>query len=602
MKLDVANLLRERSDRVRLGLFIVSSLAAFMVGFLLFEPATLEQLIINYGYFYIFAVFLAFLVYAWRVLVRSRAVWQEWLRHPGWVGIALLAATVVVVWSDSFAHKVLFDEYVLQGTAWHMHATKEIGTPMRAYDFAGTWLAIDAFLDKRPYFFTFLISLLHDFTGFRLENAFVLNVSLAALTLALTYWIARALTARTGPALLAVALLATLPVFGQNATGASMELHNLAMIAVTMVCATLYLRAPDDDRLALLVLAAALLAQCRYESVLFVMPVGVVAALGWWRSGRLLLPWPVVIAPLLLVPYVWLDRFVNSKPILWQLREGDTARFGVRYLASNLEGAVNFFFNRGPGQANSLWLTLAGLVALAWAGVRLVQLVRETKLPWVPAAAAQVVVALFGLVVTANLALLMFYYWSRLDEHITARFALPLYFIFALLSAWFVHSLETRRWPALRVAFVGLGCWFIVCGLPAHSRRLYTSLNLVMHEVDWEVERLASYRGPFLLITQKATLPFVLKRIPTVNIGIARSRGAEIAWHLRQGTFHDVLVSQAIRPSSAEGDPQVDPEDVLPKEFHLEPLEQKRFGGRWIRISRVTEIETNESSTTGGAP
>jgi 4-amino-4-deoxy-L-arabinose transferase-like glycosyltransferase len=490
----------------------------------------------------------------------------------------------------------------LQGTAWHMHATKEIGAPMRAYDFAGTWLAIDAFLDKRPYFFTFLISLIHDLTGFRLENAFVLNVALAALTLALAFWLGRALTSRTGPALLAMALLATLPVFGQNATGASMEMHNVAMIAVVMVCAVLYLRAPDDNRLSLLVLAMALLAQCRYESVLFVLPVGIIVALGWWRVGRVLLPWPALIAPLLLVPYVWLDRFVNSKPILWQLREGDTARFGLRYLANNLEGARIFFFNWGPGQANSLWLTVTGLAATIWALVRMVKWIRTPRANRTTWRSSHIVLCLFGIIVAANLALLMFYYWSRLDEHITARFTLPLYFILAVLTAWFVHSLETRKWPALRLAVAGLAGWFLVFGIPAHSRRLYTSLNLVMREVEWELERVSTYQQPFLLITQKATLPFVLKRIPTVNTGTAKSRGAEIAWHMRQGTFHDVFISQVVRPSSAEGDLQVDPDDVLPDAFHLQLLEQKRFGGRWIRISRVVEIEVDGNTSVGGSP
>src|SRR5262245_31465696 len=164
-----------------------------------------------------------------------------------------------------------------------MHLTKEVGTPIRAYDFAGTWLVIDTFLDKRPYFFTFLVSLVHDLTGYRLNNVFAVNVSLAFAVLACTFWLVRSLTGKSAPAVLAVALLATLPLFGQNATGASMELLNLAMIAILMVAATLYLREPNADRLSLLVLGAVLLAQTRYESVLFVFPVSIVILLGWFR-------------------------------------------------------------------------------------------------------------------------------------------------------------------------------------------------------------------------------------------------------------------------------------------------------------------------------
>ena len=35
----------------------------------------------------------------------------------------------------------------------------------------------------------------------------------------------------------------------------------------------------------------------------------------------------------------------------------------------------------------------------------------------------------------------------------------------------------------------------------------------------------------------------------------------------------------------------VDPDDVLPENFRLEPITEKRFGGRWARLSRLIAIE-----------
>lgn len=585
----LAQLLDERAVRWRLALFALAGFAAVVLGFRLFSPDQIGRLIVHGGYPFIFALFAGFVFFAVRVAQPHRDEIVAWLRRPGWGGLAVLAATVFAVWSDSFAHKVLFDEYVLQGTAWHMHATKEIGAPIRAYDFAGTWWALDAFLDKRPYFFAFVVSLAHDFTGFRVENVYVVNTALAALTLGLTYWLVQRLTQRTGPACLAVALLATLPLFGQNATGAGMEMHNLAMITVGMVCAVLYLERPDADRVCLLVLAGALLAQCRYESALFVVPIGVVAALGWWRSGRIMLPWLVCFAPLLLVPYAWLDRFVQSKPILWQLREGETTRFALSYVANNLDGARRFFLSTAPEQPNSLWLTLTGVAAV---GVGVFSIVRWLRRPAVerPAwTASQAVVALFGLVIAGNLALLMFYYWSRLDEPIASRFSLPLYLTLALLVGWAAHVLD-RRWPATRMVAVGLAVWTLVLGSRAYSHRFYTEHNQVMHELNWELDQISARRGPVLLITSKATMPFLLKRIPALNTGIARTRTAELAWHQQLGTFREILVTRVLRPTTAEGDLIVDPDDALPESFQLESITRKRFGGRWIELCRLVAI------------
>ena len=595
------SLLRERSDRVALLLFAACAVASVLLGFRLVPPAQAERLITHGGWFYILGVFGLWVFHAWRVLQERRDVWLSWLRRPGWTGAVIVAGTAFALWSDEFAHKVLFDEYVLQGTAWHMHLTKEVGTPLRAYDFAGTWLVIDTFLDKRPYFFTFLVSLLHDLTGYRLANTFVLNAALTFVTLAAVAWLVRALTGRAGPARLAVGLLATLPLFGQNASGASMELLNVAMIAGVTIAATLYLRVPDGNRLALLVLTAFLLAQTRYESVLFVLPVGVVVLLGWWRAGRIFLPWPAIIAPLLLVPYAWHDRFVGSKPILWQLREGESARFAWQYLRGNLEGAWNFFSSVSPGQPNSAWLVLLGVAGLIAALARLATR-RRSGAATPPAPAVVPAIGLMALTVAANLGLLMFYYWSRLDEPIATRFALPFCLVLALAAGWFVHHLDRRGLPALRIGTAGLAVWLAVCAAPALAHRFYTTQNMVMHETDWEVEQAQARirRGPVLWITAKATMPFLLQRIPAVNTTIAGVRGPQIAWHLREGTFRDVFVAQVVRPTSAQGDLIVDPDEMLPPAFQLEPVAEKRFGARWIRISRLTGIDLPQTLAQPG--
>ncbi len=593
-------LFRDRSDRRRAVLFLFSGGLAFAGGFLLVKPVRAERLIVAGGYYYILGVCVLLVAFGCRVAVARRHVGLAWLRRPGWVGVALLAATLFVIWSDTFRHKVLFDEYVLQGTAWHMHATKEIGTPIRAFDINGTWLAIDTFLDKRPYFFTFLVSLAHDLSGYRLENAFAVNVMMAAICLGLVFWIVRALTGHRAPALLAVGLLATLPLFGQNATGAGMELHNLAMVAFVMVAGILYLRAPDGDRLSLLVLATVLLAQSRYESVLFVAPVAVVIVLGWWQGGKALLPWPAIIAPLLLMPYVWHSRVVDTKPVLWQLREGDTARFGWQYLSGNLEGARNFFFAVSPGQPNSLWLTLLGLVGLLWAAGRLPGWRRRSGEGSRAFAPAMVVLALMGAGILVNLGMLMFYYWSRFDEPITARFALPSCLLLVILAGWFVQALERRRLPATRLAALGLGVWLLVFGAPAYARRLYTTQNLVMREIEWELEQMRHQPGPVLVITSKATMPYLLHGISAINTPVARARAPQIAWHMRQGTYREVLVAQVVRPTSAQGEAGIEPEDVLPPEFKLEPIERKRFGMRWIRISRVVAVDAGSAAPSSG--
>lgn len=595
-------LLRTAPEPRRLALFVALAFLAVGLGFFGVSPAAAKTLIKEWGYYYMLGLFATGIYYAWQVAVPRRPVWRGWLRRPGWVGAALVLATAFALWSDPFKHKVLFDEYVLQGTALHMHATKEIGTVIRAYDIAGSWTPIDTFLDKRPYFFTFLVALVHDLTGYRIANIFIVNAALTSLCLGLVYWLAQALTGRRAPALLAVGLLATMPLFGQNATGAGMEMHNLVMIAGVMALAILWLRAPEPDRLSLLVISTVLLAQSRYESVLFVLPVALIILAGWLRADRVILTWPAVVAPLLLVPYVWLKRIVDDSPMLWQLGTGQTSRFSLDYLAGNLAGAGKFFFNFDPALANSWYLSALGFAALFWGLGRAWSWSRSIQRGRV--APEYLALTAIGAGIAVNLGLLMFYYWSRLDDVIAARFALPMCFFLVLLAAVLFRWLDDR-WSATRYAAFGLLVWMLGWDLPAMARRLYTSQNLVMQEVEWEHDLLVGRPGRLLFITNKSTLPYVLWHVPTIINGVGRQRAAQIKYHLHEGTFTEVIVAQAMRPTTAQGDMGVDPDDLMPDSYHLEPIAEKRFGARWARLSRLVSIDEPAKAANlpaGGAP
>lgn len=128
------------------------------------------------------------------------------------------------------------------------------------------------------------------------------------------------------------------------------------------------------------------------------------------------------------------------------------------------------------------------------------------------------------------------------------------------------------------------------------ARRLYTDQNLVMQEVEWEHDLLAQRPGRLLFITNKSTLPYVLWHVPTVINGVGRQRAEQIKYHLREGTFTEVIIAQALRPTSVKGDMGVDPEDVMPDNFRLEPIAEKRFGARWARLSRLVAIDPAPST------
>jgi hypothetical protein len=572
-------------------LFALSGLLAVYAGFFAVTPVTGGHLIIAWGYYFILGVFALFVALAWGLAGERSEVWVGWLRRPGAAGLAILLGTAFAIWSDTYTHKILYDEFVIQGTAYQMHIMKQVSTILRAYTINGTWLSIDPYLDKRPYFFPFLVSLLHDLTGYRIENMFVMNGICAAALLGMLYWFARGIAGRK-PAIFAVASMAMLPLFGQNATGAGMDLHNLTMIALVACLSVLFLRRPTDDRLSLLVLGTVLLTESRYESAVFIVPVAAVILMGWLAAGRAILPWPVILAPVLLVPCAWHSRFFAATPAFWQLKEGQTSAFGWANIRENLRGDTDFLFNAGPGLANSWFLSWAGVLGMAWLAWMGWRRLRAAGRP--PLSAEARVALAFGGGVAAHFAVLLFYWWAKFNDLMAARFSLPVSLAFAVLAAAMVASLASRGLPALRLAWAGLGVWFLTSGLPALDLRFYTVANLGMQELRWErqyVRDLQSRQGPVLIVSNKSTIPFVLWHIPVVLNSVAALKGDDIRYHMGQDTFSEVIVSQAIRPITDDGQVGIDPADTLPPSFHLETIAERRFGGRWDRLSRVVSID-----------
>ena len=572
----------------RILLFSACGAAAVYAGYRAVPTITAGHLIIAWGYYYMLAVFSLFVAFAVRVARARREVWQGWLRRPGPGGLAIGLGLLFTVWGDTFRHKILFDEFVIQGTAYEMHLTKLVSTIVRAYDVNGTWLTIDTILDKRPYFFPFLVSLVHDFTGFRMANMFAVNVALAGAVLALLYWFVRQLAGR-GPAILSVALMATLPLFSQNATSAASDMCNLAMIVLVACLATLYLRAPGDDRLTLLVLGCVLLVQSRYESVIYVVPTAAIVAIGWSRAGRVILPWPVILAPLLLIPYAWHSRVLAAEPIFWQLQQGQTSAFALSNITGNFDGDVAFLFNTGVELPNSWYLSGLGLLGLCWLGW--LGWERRRRAPRPRLSPGAVVGIAFGAGIVAHFAVLLFYWWAKFNDSLASRFALPMCLAFSVLAAVVVRDAARWRVPALRIAFIGFGAWLVTGGVPAMARRLYTVKNLAMQEIQWEHAFISRRPGPVLVISNKSTIPFVLWRIECVISAVGAQKGDDIRYHMGEGTFREVLVTQAIRPTSGDGDMGVDPGDMMPPTYHLEMLAEKRFGTRLDRISRIVSID-----------
>jgi hypothetical protein len=104
------------------------------------------------------------------------------------------------------------------------------------------------------------------------------------------------------------------------------------------------------------------------------------------------------------------------------------------------------------------------------------------------------------------------------------------------------------------------------------------------------------------MISNKSTIPFILWHIEAVISAVGAQKGEQIRYHMGQGTFKDVLVSQALRPTSKDGEFGVDPDDLMPPSYHLQTIAEKRFGMRIARLSRIVSIDPEAPGTPRPPP
>jgi len=214
---------------ILLALIILLSL---VLGFVTFTPPQAVNVVRHGGYW---VVLLAFTLFAWCFFRSLRDTGPELRTMRGWwrAGLLVLGATVLLHLHERHEFKVVADEVVLGSTAMQMHFERQAAVIVRGYDYAGNFTPLNVYVDKRPLVFPFLLSLVHDLTGYRVANVFVLNGLLSLALTALFYLLGCRLGGPPAGAA-AVLLLCSVPLVAQNATGGGFELLNMVMIVLTL--------------------------------------------------------------------------------------------------------------------------------------------------------------------------------------------------------------------------------------------------------------------------------------------------------------------------------------------------------------------------------
>ncbi|WP_438480192.1 hypothetical protein [Oleiharenicola lentus] len=435
-------------------------------------------------------------------LAGLRVKWQK--HRTGWV-IAILGA---VLWHVHEPHRlrVLFDEYAYAGVAHSMHLHREAAYPSRAHLVNGSVSVLNYGVDKRAVLFPFAISVVHDLTGFRAGNVFIVNGILSLVSTLLAYHVLIAFGQGRRLAWLGQLLWIGLPLLPQVATGGGYDLLNICLVQWWLLAAYYYWNSEKVEGLDLLVLSTLLLVQVRNESVLYLAVTGLFVVLKWQREKKCRLTWLSVLSVYSMVIPVSVNLLFNNVRGMQETAPGQKY-FAMENVVGNLSHAVAFLFSPDFESVNSALLAFAGLIALALFLVRLLSSKPWRKFP-VQIGNDLLLVAFVAVVLVTNFIMLTSF-WGEWTDPLVSRFSLPLQFLFLVMIVKVSSMVLKER--VLPLPVIGLlGLYVIVMHLPASSSGAATHKMITSREYVFFEDKLKTKTpGKVLLLGSGYLLPIL---------------------------------------------------------------------------------------------
>ncbi len=549
-------------------------------------PAAWATVFVQRGGWYVELVtYVVFVIFVVRALRKAWRGWTGlWTHRWGLAAIALV--TVVLQVHEPHEYKVLYDEYMLGGVAHNMHFLRQAAMPERMHYVNGRLYPQGAIVDKRPLAFPFLVATMHDLTGYRPGNVWFVNGVLAAVLLGLVYttglvW--------AGPrvGITGVLLMAGLPLLAQNATGAGFDLLNMVLLAAVFLTAVQYLAAPEAEGLDLVVFTAILLASVRYESLLFLLALPVLALLRWRSDGAARLTWWTACSPLFLVLPLASQQVYFANDYFFQTSRSNF--LDLSHAPDNVAHALYFLFQWGHDQPNSLLLSAVGVVALVMAVVVLGREAATSKV-W---SVADKAFLIFLPLVLLNTALLMGLDWGRWDDPSISRYALPFLLGLTWCALWLLSRWKKPRPPPWWIP--GLAAVYAYGLAVPNMAEAQATHNLYPREMHaWAENWLETHAGPNTLAVAASPLPFIVYRRAGISLEEANKHPEKLKNAVDLGMYHDIYILQPLKlnPTTGKFEPEAE-ERVNPETGVVEKINTwKLHPGIQTEVVAETRLHT----------
>lgn len=408
---------------------VFSSIPIGILGGLLLAAsgtATVSAFLSETDYWFSFAIWLAFLS-SWR---GSPALRSHLKAIPLRTAIGFAAIIALALVSGKPGYRITNDELVIASTAKSMHLER-IAAPMaNRFEVDGQTFAQFSHPDKRPSAYPFLVSVMHDLTGYRSLNPFLVNYTLAAIFLLASATLLYRACGDSHAGILFLIVLLSSPLYTQIVFGGLIESTNLLAILSIAVGIGLYSRDPSAGNQDILIYSTVLAANSRYESGLFVLVTGIVVLRSWILRKQFVPSTGVFLAPILMLAPLAHVLLYTKLPYHWQLADGLESPFGLEFVFFNLGGLVRLLTNNGEVYFLSTFFFVLLALALLVCVPRFKQKRNNAS-----ELALQFPLIAIGFTILLGLLPTFFYFWGDLSDREASRISISLVVMIVFISA-----------------------------------------------------------------------------------------------------------------------------------------------------------------------
>ncbi len=471
---------------------------------------------------------------------RKDAVVSWW--RENWLASLVPLALSVIVWvSVESKFRLIADEPGFLAVSQYFFSKKLPMYTDLALFTEGQFLPLNESIPHRPVLFPMLVSLVHTFVGYGIENAFYLNTFFLFLLFLLLFRIANEFFPRS-IALVVPILACAQPVLTSSASSAGMDLFaTLGMIYVLWIAREV-LEQGSRSALHHLFLSCLVFAQIRYEGILFCL---IIVGYLFYARRELFFQLPqlkqwLFVYPLLFLPSI-LQRIIVD-PVHYQV-PSDEVMFGTQHVLAHAKSFLmtftdfRFFFPYAT--VMNLFVLVFGLAAFA---LRRVEILKLKELPFVK---------LLALVVSTYLIFMMSYFMGDPLSYISARyfilFFLVISFLFVPVVRSYLPSLKARYYWGAAIAIFAL---YHPVSIEGKFYFPYLNIRVLQQEYNF-LERQKNSARRILIVANDPAFYSIQKKSAITFDFYRQSKDRIISWK-KQKLVEDIYVFQLINLKTEE--------------------------------------------------